>query len=562
MNSPNPSLQTFIDALERRLLEMSLEEIRESLLQHAHTLQNSDRAAFLAIFEHNHQRHQQQSPNVTWPVDNHPLLEEIDAFVDRIASGEYFDGFGWDHERYLERSFGDESWALEFDEFFSEAHKAFLNGQVGLARAALQRLLYALSLDDDVGTFCGPEPAIYTVGFNLAEAQACYLRAVYETTPAEERAAELAKEWLVLPELDADVILDSLRQSRGPELPELEQFLPDWINVLHSLDRDSPIVCELLLEAAELAGGVDGLRDLARGSETDQGAYYLRWVQALRRAECQGEAIEAAHEALSKLNHDGPMRALIAEELAVLSKDNGVQVVAARRAAWRADPNLLRLIRLYEAASQQSQASETMADELAALDEKTALDDSDNGLRAVLLVLAGRVDDAGAMLIQSTGLTDRSLRDVVVPYLLISGCAGPQHPQWSSTSLKNFLSVVDRSFFWGLFDRHGSTVPSLSELFLAQLNKENVDQDVLSRRLEIAVQAIEHDVDVIVSSTARDQYGRAARLLTYCGEALILANRPEASVVLLQKWKTRYPRHSAFQRELTAAIKETALLTG
>ena len=122
------------------------------------------------------------------------------------------------------------------------------------------------------------------------------------------------------------------------------------------------------------------------------------------------------------------------------------------------------------------------------------------------------------MLIHSTVLTDRSLRDVVVPYLFISVCEGPQQPQWSSTSLKNFLSVVDRSFFWGLFDRHGSTVPSLSELFLAQLNKENVDQDVLSRRLEIAVQAIEHDVDVIVSSTARDQYGRAARLLTYCGK--------------------------------------------
>lgn len=95
MNSPNPSLQTFIDALERRLVEMSTEEIRQSLLQHAHTLQNSDRAAFLAIFEHNRQTNQQQSPNVTWPVDSHPLLEEIDAFVDRIASGEYFDGFEW-----------------------------------------------------------------------------------------------------------------------------------------------------------------------------------------------------------------------------------------------------------------------------------------------------------------------------------------------------------------------------------------------------------------------------------------------------------------------------------
>lgn len=562
MNSPNPSLQTFIDALERRLVEMSTEDIRQSLLQHAHTLQNSDRAAFLAIFEHNRQTIQQQSSNVTWPVDSHPLLEEIDAFVDRIASGEYFDGFEWDHESYQERSFGDESWVLEFDEFLSEAHEAFLNGQLGLARAAFQRLLHALSLDDDVETFCGPESAMDMVGFNLAEAQACYLRAVYETTPAEERAAGLAKEWFVLPELDADVSLDSLRQSRGQELPELEHFLPEWINVLHSLDRDSPIARELLPEAAELAGGLNGLRDLARGSGIDQGEYYLRWVQALRRAERQGEAIEAAHEALSMLDHDRPMRALIAEELAVLSKDNGVHVVAARRAAWRTDPNLLRLIRLHEAAAQLSQASETMADELAALDTQRALDNPGSGLRAVLLVLAGRVDDAATILIQSTGLTDRSLRDVVVPYLLISGCAGPQHPQWLSTGLKNFLNVVDRSFLWGLVGSYGSTVPPLSELFLAQLNKQNADQDILSRRLEIAVQAIEHDVDVIVSSTARDQYVRAARLLTYCGEALILANRPEASVVLLQKWKTRYSRHSAFQRELTAAVEETVLFTG
>ena len=54
-----------------------------------------------------------------------------------------------------------------------------------------------------------------------------------------------------------------------------------------------------------------------------------------------------------------------------------------------------------------------MADELAALDEKTALDDSI--MDCAVLWYWPDAWMTRAMLIQSTGLTDRSLRDVVVP---------------------------------------------------------------------------------------------------------------------------------------------------
>ena len=109
-----PSLQSFLGSLDRRLHEMSVEEIRGSLLLHAQGLPGADRRGFLAVFTTTDPSDQleeaEESSDVTWPVDHDPLFDEIDEFVARVAAGEYFEGFGWDHEVREERSFGDESW--------------------------------------------------------------------------------------------------------------------------------------------------------------------------------------------------------------------------------------------------------------------------------------------------------------------------------------------------------------------------------------------------------------------------------------------------------------------
>src|SRR5699024_9869513 len=257
--------------------------------------------------------------------------------------------------------------------------------------------------------------------------------------------------------------------------------------------------------------GVDGLGDLARETRHDQAEHYLQWVQALRRERRESEAIDAANEALSVLG-EGPVKARIAEELADLVYDDAAQVVAARRNAWRAAPNQSRLLALHEASTHTSEATEVMAAELKVVE---SADRFDGGLHAALAILAGRVDDIVQVLEQNQ--PQRSARDVLVPYLLASGCSGPQHPAWSSTRLAQFITTVDRQAPWDGFATFGLVTgtpdhtPPLSELFIRQIQQQRVTNDVLSKRLTAAIVAIEHEVDSIVSNKQRRQYASAAQ---------------------------------------------------
>src|SRR5476651_2242662 len=94
-----PTLQRFITSLDQCLRGMSVEETRAALLAHANKLTGAQRNAFLSIFTSMPStRPDNETPDTTWPADDDPLLDEIDAFVASLASGDYFEGYGWDDE--------------------------------------------------------------------------------------------------------------------------------------------------------------------------------------------------------------------------------------------------------------------------------------------------------------------------------------------------------------------------------------------------------------------------------------------------------------------------------
>jgi hypothetical protein len=104
------SYKEFLEAAKERLSGLSAEELRRIILNRASEESPSGREEFLHKLEPNHDPDAASS-------DMEMLLDEIDAFEQRVADGDYCIGWGWDDEIREERDWGDESWAQELTNF-------------------------------------------------------------------------------------------------------------------------------------------------------------------------------------------------------------------------------------------------------------------------------------------------------------------------------------------------------------------------------------------------------------------------------------------------------------
>lgn len=566
-----PSLQRFLSSLGERLRALSADELRAALTVYAAGLPGEQRASFLDSFTPSlGQGNDPGRPDTQWPVDDDPLLADIDEFAAAVAAGTYFQGFGWDDEIRDQRAFGDESWVFEMDALFDQAQDAFLAGQLGLARAAYARLLQAFRLDEEVGTFCGPTSAVEMVDTDVDEAQARYLRAVYETTPAVDRADVLAEEWFTVPNWHLPT-LASVRESRPGDLPGLETFLPAWIERLRAGGAERVDVRRLLAEAAQAHGGVDGLAELARDSGPGQAERYLDWIEALRSAGRAMDAVAAAREALERLDQHGETSDRIADNLAeLLSAEGAGGGFDARRAAWRAAPTQQRLVALHLAATATDQLRRTLSEVCDALDAAESPRGMSGRLRACLLLLAGRADNAIELLEESGDMDGRqSARRVLVPYLLAAGCDGPKRPEWPATRAARLVGSIDHpeAWDWIATDIHGSARPaadasiSVAGLFAEQLAAAPDDAARRLHCLDIGMGMVDRYVDAVVSGKHRNRYAEAARLIACCAEVVAMEEDAHSATVVIRLKRDRCSRFVAFKRELDQAVHQSALLT-
>lgn len=257
-------LGEFLAVFEQRLAALPVDDLRAALVAHAERLPVRDREAFLAIFPDPSAMVSQMPGSRAVPsLDGARLLAD---FLERVRSGAFFEGWGWDDDLREERAWGDESWVGEMDDQFAAAADAFLAGDLAVARDAYGRLLGAFDLDEEVGTFCGPSSPSDMVTTDGPEAVARYLRAVYETTPLPERAEKLYDQYADLGHLASATSLHTIADTRRGGLPDLNAFLPAWIEVL--TDQTSGYwACDrqrLLTEATVWHAGTDGLAAVAR----------------------------------------------------------------------------------------------------------------------------------------------------------------------------------------------------------------------------------------------------------------------------------------------------------
>ncbi len=563
-------LGEFLAVLEQRLAALPVEDLRAALVAHAERLPASNREAFLTIFPTpGASADQIPGPRPASCPDGTRLLADIDAFVDRVRSGAFFEGWGWDDELHEERAWGDESWVAEMDDLFAAAADAFLAGDLALAEDAYGRLVGAFDLNQDVGTFCGSESPSDMVATDVPDAVARYLRAVYETTPLPKRAERLYDRYADLRHLAPGTNLHTIAGTRRSGLPDLDDFLPAWIDVLteetsgyQARDRQ-----RLLTEATVWHAGTDGLATVARRPGDHQPTAYLDWIDALTSDGRLADAAAAAREAMTSTSWPDERIAEVADRLGTLSTRLGDPQAAldAHRTAWRTHPirdRLLTLVAAADAAGQRARVLAAEADLVAAAPDR---------LGCELLLLADRAATAATALAESDNLgwSDPDHPGAVVwPYLLAAAVA-PAVPA-ADTQLGQQFATIDTTDHWygdtavDLPDDEPGEPPvapaRLSVLLARHIADHPGSPQQRQQWFDVTCSVVDQRVDAVVSNKHRSAYQRVAVLAVAYAEALALAGNQAAGAAFLTGTRSRYPRHVAFRDELDRATAASPLL--
>jgi hypothetical protein len=573
--SAGPPLGEFLTALRSRLDALSPEGVAAALVAHAERLPVVSRQAFLDIFPEPHERPAAPGPPPGEALLSEMLLADIAAFAARAVAGEFAEDDDW-YDRYDRHDDWDDqgsdlSWVEEADTLFTAAGEAFVCGQLDLARQAYGRLLEVF------GNTHGDGPLLETWQLettDVDEALARHLRAVYETTALQNRAAAVHRAFLRLPWCPSQPTLRDVAATRQDDLPDLPTFLPDWIDhLLAETTRPSPEHRNrLLAEAAVLHRGVDGLADLAHLPGPHTGGVHLAWIDALTTADRFDEAADAAREALALPSADTPHRAAAADRLAEattrLADLDGA--VDARQRAWRTVPTRRRLLALVAT----SQAAGTRDETLNA--EAQAVTGTDR-LTCELLLLAGHLDRAVAALASSAPRGWSSPTHpgpVVLPCLWIAATAAPPPASGSHWGLA-FAAVdldVQSLHGWQLdgltetdptdhtdADDSSATSPPLTELLTRAILDRPAGPAERRRWLATAAATVEERVDAVVSNKHRRAYARVASLAVAHAEALTFAGKASDGHAYVTGIREKYPRHTAFRSELDTAVSTSTL---
>ena len=572
-----PALGEFLTALHDRLRPLSREDLVAVLGSHAERLPARERQAFLDIF-----RAPTAVPTEPGKSAAVELEARIESFAARVAAGEYaedegyrWDGYGWEEE--------ETAWAPDADALFAEVGEVFVGGDLVAARAAYERLLATFGLVGDDGWSLDLWQLEST---DVPETLARYVRCVYETTPVAQRVQAVHQVFRDLGGVRA-VTLAEVSTTRVDSLPDLDAFVPGWIDALLTEGDPPPLRhrVRLLVEAAILRGGVDALADVTRRPGPHQGGVALAWIDALTDEGRLVEARAAAEETLDLPGADHVHRAMAADRLADLLAHAGdtLAAVAARRRAWALRPDRTRLLALAATSRDAGVLLETLAaeaDELARAGRAAP-----DRLGCELLLLAGRLDEAVAALAGSPPLGWHRADhpgQVVLPFLW-AAAMGTAPPAGSGHLGRLYAEIdVDPTALpqfegWSGWDdirgmaqdrlpraallRAGLplTGPPLTGLLADAIGRLSPDPGTREEWLVRAGRVADARIDAIVSGKHRGAYARAASLAFAHAEALAGVGRTAQARDYLAAVRARFPRHTAFRGELDAAATSSTL---
>ena len=299
------------------------------------------------------------------------------------------------------------------------------------------------------------------------------------------------------------------------------------------------------------------------------------------------EVLDTAHEALKALPARLPLRAWVADFLATAAERlaRPEQVREARWEALVASPDLRRLLELRECGETEPERVRLMKRAARQLEKALARPD-DTGLmpweepplprgerdepyprlNEVLLAHARLLGHDWQAAWKSAadatvlGWSDNdNPQGLVVPFLLLwlSGPSSPEGPPRSveklwRMALENSLAYEP----WTSEEAERELSERLSRAYVEVLAALSVSRPRQQELLEGCLKVARERARAIVREKHRRSYGKAALLLAACAEVLQRRGQPARAEELLHRFREEFPRHSAFQAELGAALHQ------
>ena len=579
------SLKKFITDLSSRLDKLSYDELKAIILHHAQTLSPAERQPFLDIFSGLKRRREQKL--VSTEADY--LLKEIETFGKRVQDYEYTDGWGWDHELRDERAWGDESWVYEVDGLFEQIDKLYEAGYYPLARKAYEQLLgvYHGAVED--GQLAGYDHD-EMLRSDLEEITLKYLRCIFLTEKSASRPQALFGA-ISSTYYNISLTLEGIINVSLEDLPDLDRFGRDWTAYLKKRKGDA-LATRLLKEAVGLFQGVEGLESLARDQGREYPGAFVEWLKALKEKRLYEDMVRAAELGLETLPDSLAIRARIADYLYTAARElkQNDLVELALKEALHSSPSLARLLNLLDSAESQEQQTTLIDEAMSRFAEiqgrkgrsRTASwtigrspDLDENYVPENLEMYCHLIKGDYRHIVSSIGKSKplgwshgANPNSLAVPFFLFAGWNKDQPLTPNMADLWNQVTLVRTLIHEGWeFDDYHEKLESgdLGSRFRAYLENVLKNQPIaekdLKRYFQSAEKAARKRIDAIVSNKFRKSYWKAAQLILAIAETYWSNGKHDEGQGLIDHFRGKYNRHSAFKSELKGMAAKSRLFS-
>ncbi|MCL1803174.1 MAG: hypothetical protein FWG30_05945 [Eubacteriaceae bacterium] len=548
-------MERFLERVENCLYSKSGQELREIIIKLASRVPSESQDDFLSVIENENLA---VNNNPESNIDTNSLLDRIRTLFDEIEDYDieaYYDDGGW---------YGPDSYDIEDDSGFADevafcytaAELLLSQGLFNEADEAFSLLLKSIEKFDSHNEYndCGgiTFDTLIDEGwlhFNLKKAKA--LRG-YAALMADKPTLkdDLEEIFLLCNSYTNEIMFNDLLTAGSVPIPDINRALELWLDVLY---RQNPIKASAYIkEAALLLNSPDVFEYFVRNIGSDEPLAYIDYCSLLTEfGEATEKIMQTAIEGLSNTETGADKRGVLASMLADMAtqigdKDIYKQAVLERLYSYR---DLASYMHVYDLGS-----TEANQDAISFLDTYYNDARSSNSFSSryseycIIKLLNKQFDSVFALVKEGHAVSvwEMSLESSLFPFFLgfIAGFA--DQALTIKALIKDQTPYTDSYKLYNCFKKIIGTV----------------SDEQVKEWYEWCISCVRNRVDTIVSGQQRGSYCTAAQLLVAVSEIHRFNSKAferEDPDELLHEYLGKYPRHSAFKKEVQLALGQAKL---